>query len=1164
MLKNSNDRTDSETLRQKAEELLKKKLIISSTNQRISSLDPETLKLIQEIEIHQIELEMQNEELRLASAAGKIAFDKYAALYDFAPTGYFTFSTTGEIIELNHYASQLLGKERSHLLNSQFGFFVSDDTKPIFNLFLEKVFKSKTKVKCEVTLSKDGNFPMIGHLIGIVDENGEQCLVSMVDVSELKRVEQELIQSNKELAFQNEEKTKRADELIIANNELAFQNEEKAKRADELIIANKELAFQNQEKAKRADELLTANALALKLTHELQVHQIELEMQNDELIAAQSAAVSAAKKYLELYDFAPTGYLSLSNLEKITEINQYGAQMLGKERLFLQGIRFSSFVSIETKPIFNQFFDKVFNGKLKESCEITLFTKANLPLSVHLTGVVTEKGDQCLVSMVDITERKQTEVAVKESEEKYRNVFTAERDALFLIDRATHAILDINEAACGLYGYSREEILKLKNSDMSFEPEETRRATTEFKDRIDLRYHKKKDGTIFPVDISASRFILKDKEVILAAIRDITSQKHSEDALRESEEKYRTLIENMGEGVGFLNSEEIFVFANPSAENIFEVGKGELVGQSLNNFLLKENIELIKNETHLRTQGKTSTYELEIFLQDGSKKDILVTATPSLFDNQFIGTFGIFRDITTSRRLELSLKQNEARLAAAQEVAKVGSWETELSTLKVIWSDETYRIFGIRRDDFHNSHPNFLDFVHPDDRLKVDAAFAGSIGTKSVHAIEHRIITPKGLIKFIEERWHILYNDQEQPITAVGTCQDITERWLAEEEIKRKNEQLIQVNAEKDKFFSIIAHDLRSPFNGFLGFTNLLVDELDSLTLKETRKIAGLMRNSATNLFRLLENLLEWSRLQRGITSFKPESFLLMPIVSEVMLPVMDLADKKGIELRFKIPQDLEVFADEYMLGSIIRNLTSNAVKFTSKGGEVTISANSASGGSVEISVKDTGIGMSGVLLGDLFRLDVQTSRKGTEREPSTGLGLIICKEFIEKHGGMLWVESEEGKGSTFYFSILSKAEVPARNVKTNRVPDEETKVHTKPLKILIAEDDEISDSLISDIVKKYSHEILKAKTGIEAIKACQKNPDIDLVLMDINLPEMNGFKATSQIRHFNKDVIIIAQTAYNLQFDKAMAIEAGCNDYITKPISIHHLKALIRKYFNL
>ncbi len=324
------------------------------------------------------------------------------------------------------------------------------------------------------------------------------------------------------------------------------------------------------------------------------------------------------------------------------------------------------------------------------------------------------------------------------------------------------------------------------------------------------------------------------------------------------------------------------------------------------------------------------------------------------------------------------------------------------------------------------------------------------------------------------------------------------------------------------------------------------------------------MRNSATNLFRLLENLLEWSRLQRGITSFKPESFLLMPMISEIMFSVIDTANKKKIKIKYAIPDDLEVLADEYMLESAIRNLATNAVKFTPKGGNVTIAAKTVPNNSVEISVKDTGIGMSREMIDDLFKSDVNTSRRGTENEPSTGLGLLICKDFIEKHGGRLWVESEEGKGSTFYFSIPYKAEVQTKEVKTNSVPGEEKNVHTKSLKILIAEDDEISDSLISDIVEKYSHEVLHVKTGTEAIKVCQNNPDIDLILMDINLPEMNGYEATRQIRQFNKDIIIIAQTAFKLQFDRAKAIEAGCNNYITKPISISELRGLIRKYFNL
>ena len=252
----------------------------------------------------------------------------------------------------------------------------------------------------------------------------------------------------------------------------------------------------------------------------------------------------------------------------------------------------------------------------------------------------------------------------------------------------------------------------------------------------------------------------------------------------------------------------------------------------------------------------------------------------------------------------------------------------------------------------------------------------------------------------------------------LASIRDITDRLQAEEELKLKNDELRHINAEKDKFFSIIAHDLRGPFNGFLGFTRLMVEDLPDLTQGEILKFAVSMRNSATNLFQLLENLLEWSRSQRGLTNFEPESFLLKSMIVESMHTLMDAAHKKGVCISFEIQEDLGVFADEYMLASTIRNLASNAMKFTKKGGNVSIAAKTVSGNSVEISVRDTGIGMSSTMVEDLFRLDVQTNRKGTDGEPSTGLGLLLCKDFIEKHGGKIWVESEEGKGSTFRFTL--------------------------------------------------------------------------------------------------------------------------------------------------
>jgi signal transduction histidine kinase len=233
-----------------------------------------------------------------------------------------------------------------------------------------------------------------------------------------------------------------------------------------------------------------------------------------------------------------------------------------------------------------------------------------------------------------------------------------------------------------------------------------------------------------------------------------------------------------------------------------------------------------------------------------------------------------------------------------------------------------------------------------------------------------------------------------------------------------KNKELHELNLTKDKFFSIISHDLRGPFNGFLGLSKLMAESLQELTHEEIQKMAGALRDSATNLFRLLENLLEWSRMQQDSIKFNPDSTLLMPLIAETMRPVLDSSNKKEVEISYEIPGDLEVFADKHMLASTIRNLTTNAVKYTPKGGKVTIAAKLLPGNSVEISVRDTGIGMTPEMVDDLFRLDVESNRSGTENEPSSGLGLLLCKDFVEKHGGKIWVESEEGKGSTFYVTF--------------------------------------------------------------------------------------------------------------------------------------------------
>jgi len=259
---------------------------------------------------------------------------------------------------------------------------------------------------------------------------------------------------------------------------------------------------------------------------------------------------------------------------------------------------------------------------------------------------------------------------------------------------------------------------------------------------------------------------------------------------------------------------------------------------------------------------------------------------------------------------------------------------------------------------------------------------------------------------------------QEGRNLLAGYTIDITERKRAVEELKIKNEEYSRLLAEKDKFFSIIAHDLRSPFSSFLGLTQIMAEKLPNLTMDEIQKFAVTMRNSATNLFRLLENLLQWSKMQQGLIPFKPEVVPLRSNLEESIAMVRESAKIKEIEIAYNIPVNIAIFADRNIFQTVVRNLVSNAVKFTPRGGKISLSAKATGDKTVEITVKDTGIGMSPEMIDGLFQLETQTNRNGTEGELSTGLGLVLCKEFMERHGGKIWVESEEGKGSVFYFTL--------------------------------------------------------------------------------------------------------------------------------------------------
>ncbi len=239
-----------------------------------------------------------------------------------------------------------------------------------------------------------------------------------------------------------------------------------------------------------------------------------------------------------------------------------------------------------------------------------------------------------------------------------------------------------------------------------------------------------------------------------------------------------------------------------------------------------------------------------------------------------------------------------------------------------------------------------------------------------------------------------------------------------EKQIRQYSEQLKELIATKDKFFSIIAHDLKSPFQGLLGLTELFAKDINSFSQEEMAQLSGELHGNAKNLFKLLHNLLDWARMQQGQVSYNPMELFLKEIVNENIDLLVKRGEQKEIKIASKIHTNQRVFADAAMLNSIIRNLLSNALKFSKKGGKVTVKAREVDNKMVEISVIDSGIGMSEALLNNLFKLEEKVGRKGTDGESSTGLGLLLCREFVKKHNGSIWVESKEGVGSTFYFTL--------------------------------------------------------------------------------------------------------------------------------------------------
>jgi PAS domain S-box-containing protein len=382
-----------------------------------------------------------------------------------------------------------------------------------------------------------------------------------------------------------------------------------------------------------------------------------------------------------------------------------------------------------------------------------------------------------------------------------------------------------------------------------------------------------------------------------------------------------------------------------------------------------------------------------------------------------IGVIGTVHDITERKKSEESLRSINERFILATTAASISVWEHDFIT-DIIQIDNNFnKIFGNTRGNYQIEFNEFIKFIHPNDVEIIKTNIEEAIKSDKNVDFEFRIIRPDGDIRNISAYGKITKDNTNKPIKFIGVNMDISESKKAELALKENEIKLRQLNADKDRFISILGHDLKNPFNNILGFSEILTDEIESLNKDEINDIAKNINKSAQITNKLLENILMWARIQQGKIPFKPQNLSFRDICRDTLDVLNPNANVKGITINYSATDKINVFADIDMLKTVLRNLVSNAIKFTNNGGAIKISAKQTHS-EITISVSDNGIGIESDDLTKLFDISQVLTTTGTAKETGTGLGLLLCKEFVEKHGGKIWVESEEGKGSDFKFTL--------------------------------------------------------------------------------------------------------------------------------------------------
>lgn len=804
----------------------------------------------------------------------------------------------------------------------------------------------------------------------------------------------------------------------------------------------------------------------------------------------------------------------------------------------------------------------LFDGKTESaSYENDILTKDGTKISIISNNEIIRYNDEDLdlAILKDISQLKNIEKQLRNNAETLNNIFNNTVVGIYVQEK-DGTFLDVNNAAVNMYGFSNKSQMIGKNP--SIISDDSKNNLEEVKRYIELAFRgqsqsfvfwgKKVDGTTFPKYVTIEKGSYFGKEVVFAYAINITDWIATQKLLEESEEKYKTIFQTSPDAISISKMDSTIIEVNDVFINLFNLDKKQAIGKTpFETGLIFSNTNKIKYIRKISKNGFVKNMSFPITLSNGTIVHTLISSKKT----KFSGTdhiITIYKDISPIVKAERKLKEREENYRAIVENIHDGLYIYNGKELNFV-NDQLCQITGFTKEEMFKK--DVCDFFHPDDRERIKKNTYARLAGENIPTIfSSKILTKSEGTKYGE--FMVRKITYHGGIAILGAVRDVTEKVLFNQKLVKAKEKAEESNRLKSAFLNNMNHELRTPMNAIMGFSELM----DKAEPDQKSQFAGIIRNSAKQLLSLMDDVLYLSRLQSEKLPIKNNYFSPIQIVNDIVKMFSVNNGRSEVEIIAGNPDDfsnIEIYADESKVRQVITNFTSNAVKHTFEGTiEIGFFIEEKE---IEFYVKDTGIGIPKDEQSKIFETFYRGRQSTSAAIRGTGLGLSIAKQIAEQLSGEIHLSSDLGRGS--YFSIS----LPLRGMKSTK-PEKQKNIIKKSFKewdnitVLLAEDDPNSFLFYKIILKKIIKQLGHAWNGKDAVQMVDNN-QYDIVLMDIKMPIMDGLKATKIIKAKYPDLPIIAQTAYTSMEEKKNILAAGCDDYIAKPVNKQKLLDILQKY---